>query len=197
MKLERTPAALALPAALFLAIPAGASFGPIAGLATVGLGALITWRLTSRFWPNVFVSLFAGALAGAVILGPGFRIAMRVVALQEPSRLTEFTIGGTMFIIVFIGAMIGAVLGSVVHFIRWGLGLGRVGGPLVASVLAIGFILADSETGKELLNLGLGGWFNIPMFGLIAATYGYASCRIFDRAIPHIAPTFEKVETAS
>jgi hypothetical protein len=196
MRLKRTPTALVLPAALFLAIPVGIALGPIAGVATVGLGMMIAGRTTPRFWPNLIVSVAAGGLAGAVILGPGFRIAMRIVAVLEPSRVTEFTIEGTMFIIVFIGALIGSVLGLVAHFIRMGFGLGRSGVAIVTAVLAIGFIVVDSETRLELFQLGLGFWFNAPMFGLIAATYGYASCQILDRAMLHFAPAFEKVEVS-
>jgi len=121
---------------------------------------------------------------------------MRIVAVLEPSRVTEFTVEGTMFVIVFIGAMIGAVLGLGAHFIRMGFGLGRVGVAIVTAVLAIGFIVVDSETRLELFQLGLGGWFNVPMFGLIAGIYGYASSQILDRAMPHFAPAFEKVDVS-
>jgi len=188
MREKRTPAALILPVAA-LAIPFGNILGlpfdgetrPIVVVALLGMAVLVSWRLVPQFFLTIVVGAFAGAMAGAVILGPGFRIAMRIVAVLEPTRITEFTVGGTFFIIAGIGGVLGAMIGLASVLIRRGLGLARLGGAVVATTLVMAFLVADSELRSELFGLGVGGWMNAPMFGAIAACYGYATQRLWEK----------------
>jgi hypothetical protein len=193
MSRVRNPGALVVPLGLIGAIVAGEAFGPFAALLTIGLGVLLGWKLVPRFFLTLIAAGFAGALAGGVIIGIGFRVAMRIVALLEPSRIPEFSVGGTLFIVVMIGGIFGGVFGIVASFARKGIGVGRIGGTLIAAGFVMAFLLIDSETRKELLHLGAGAWFNIPMFGSIALGYGYASQWIFDRVQPEVIQEFEKV----
>lgn len=193
MSQARNPGALVVPLALVGALIAGEAVGPVAALSTIGLGVLFGWKLVPRFFLTVIAAGFAGALAGGVIIGIGFRIAMRVVALLEPSRIPEFSVGGTLFIVVGIGGIFGGIFGIVTSFTRKGFGVGRIGGTVFAAGLVMAFILIDSETRKELLHLGAGGWLNIPMFGSIALGYGYASQWIFDRVEPEVTQEAEKI----
>ncbi len=193
MSQERNPGALVVALAIPGALVAGEAVGPIAALAVIALGVVLGWRLVPRFFLTLVAAGFAGAVAGATIIGGGFRIAMRVVALLEPSRVPEFTIEGTLFIVIMIGGIFGGILGIVASFARRGFGVGRIGGTLVAAGLVMGLILIDSETRGELFELGIGGWLNIPMFGLIALGYGYASQWIFDRAEPEVIKDAERV----
>jgi hypothetical protein len=64
---------------------------------------------------------------------------------------------------------------------------------LVAAGWVMAFLLVDTGTREELLDLGAGGWLNIPMFGSIALGYGYASQWIFDRVQPEVIQEFGKV----
>jgi hypothetical protein len=179
--------------ALVGAIVAGEAVGPIAALLTIGLGVLLGWKLVPRFFLTLLAAGFAGAIAGGAIIGIGFRIAMRIVALLEPSRIPEFSAGGTLFIIVGIGGVFGGIFGIVASFTRMGFSAGRIGGALVAAGWVMAFLLVDTGTREELLDLGAGGWLNIPMFGSIALGYGYASQWIFDRVRPEVTKEAEKV----
>ncbi len=167
--------------------------GPGVAWLFIGLGLLFGWKLVPRFLSTLVSAGFAGAVAGGVIIGIGFRIAMRIVALMEPSRIPEFTVGGTMFIIVGIGGIFGGIFGIVASFARKGFGAGRIGGTLLAAGLVMAFILFDSETRGEILHLGAGGWLNLPMFGLIALGYGYVSQLIFDRVEPNAIQEAERI----
>ncbi|HEY5889646.1 MAG TPA: hypothetical protein VIW94_02955 [Acidimicrobiia bacterium] len=193
MSQERNPGAFVVALAIPGALLAGEAVGPIAALAVIALGVVLGWRLVPRFFLTLAAAGFAGAVAGAAIIGVGFRIAMRVVALLEPSRVPEFTIEGTLFIVIMIGGIFGGILGIVASFARRGFGVGRMGGALIAAGLVMGLILIDSETRRELFELGIGGWLNIPMFGLIALGYGYASQWIFDRAEPEVIKDAERM----
>lgn len=153
----------------------------IASLGILGLLALLGQRLIGGFWRTLAGAALAGGLAGLVILGPGFRLAMRVVAILDNTVRNEFTLGGTMFIIIFIGGMLGAVIGVTTVFARRGLSFGTAGASLLAAAIVMGFILLDSELGTELRELGAGFWVNFPMFGSVAFLYGLATQRLFDR----------------
>jgi hypothetical protein len=158
--------ALALGNAFWLAVPVAFAIG---------------WRSLPGFWRTVLRGLAAGAVAGLLVLGPGFRLAMRVVAILDPIRTPEFTAEGTLFIVVFVGGLLGGIFGLAAALLRRGLGLS---GPAMAgwmTVALIGFLLLGPDLRSEFTDLGPGAWFNIPMFGLVVYLYGLVTNRLLDR----------------
>jgi hypothetical protein len=122
----------------------------------------------------------AGVIAGALILGPGFRLAMRVVAILD-IRQVEFTLGGTIFVIVGVGVIFGGVFGITAAFLRRGLAWS---GSIMAGVTTaaiIGLLLLDTGLRAELVDLGAGPWLNIPMFTAVVFGYGLFANRLIDR----------------
>lgn len=131
------------------------------------------------FAKTVLFGMGAGVIAGILVLGPGLRLAMRVVAVQDPFRTTEFTMGGTMFIIIFLGLFVGGFLGIpgaiAVNYLH------RFAGLAIMTVLGMGFLMADSEIVEEFFELGGGPWVNIPMFSLVFAAYSVSVLWLFQR----------------
>lgn len=160
-----------IPLALFVG-----SLSPIGEVGLILMVAVLVFasRQVSRFRWDLLRGAVAGALAGLVVLGPGFRLAMRVVAITDAERVPEFTLGGTMFIVIGIGLVFGAVAGA--YFVSAGrlLRLRRMTISVIATVGIMVFLFGDSELRSELTDLGLGGWANIPMFGLVVFTYCWA-----------------------
>jgi hypothetical protein len=120
-------------------------------------------------------------VAGFAILGPGFRLAMRAVAMVDPIRRTEFTVGGTVFIVIGVGLIFGSIFGA--YAISVGRLLGLWGAKL-AAVTMVGvllFLFTDPELRSELTDLGLGVWMNLPMFSIVVFAYGRATIGIVDR----------------
>jgi hypothetical protein len=60
--------------------------GPVWSMAIVILGFGAGWLLVPGFWRSFGLGAIAGAMAGLLVLGPGLRIAMRVVAILDPVR---------------------------------------------------------------------------------------------------------------
>lgn len=180
--MSRQRAAVLLAASIPLGFVVG-SVSPIGELGLVCTFAMFVW--VARSIPGFAVSavrgLVAGAAAGFFVLGVGFRLAMRVVAITDPARTPEFSVGGTIFILVGIGLMLGAFTGAYLGGFRELLGLGAPSVALAATV-ALSFILfGDSEVRSELFELGLGAWLNVPMFWSILFTYGLAQHGIVHR----------------
>lgn len=97
---------------------------------------------------------------------------MRVVAIIDPVRSPEFTVGGTMFIIIGVGVIMGGILGVIGNIARSGFDIPSRWAGLVPAVLVMLMIGLDSELRGEIVELGAGPWFNIPMFGAVAVGYG-------------------------
>lgn len=180
MSWKATVAALSV-AVMALATISG-TLGPLGpALLLLSMGA--AWRYMPRFWTTLVRGLVGGAIAGVLILGPGFRIAMRVVSIMDPIRPAEFTMEGTMFIVIFVGAMLGGVLGACGLLVRTALGVrsSAVAG-VGLGVATIGLLLlAPGDIRTEFFELGGGPWVNIPMFGAFAVSYGIAAMAIADR----------------
>lgn len=180
MSWKATVAALSV-AVMALATISG-TLGPLGpALLLLSMGA--AWRYMPRFWATLVRGLVGGAIAGVLILGPGFRIAMRVVSIMDPIRPAEFTMEGTMFIVIFVGAMLGGVLGACGLLVRTALGVrsSAVAG-VGLGVATIGLLLlAPGDIRTEFFELGGGPWVNIPMFGAFAVSYGIAAMAIADR----------------
>lgn len=149
------------------------------------------WRYTAGFWRIVVSGLVGGALAGLLILGPGFRLAMRAVALMDPTMDPEFTLEGTFFIVIFIGAILGGIQAISGNLLRRFLGIESavVAGFLLALMVMFGLTFLSGEVSDELFQLGLSPWINIPLFGAIALAYGIAAMALADKFVTHMFPS--------
>ena len=166
-------------AAVLLAasIPFSFVVGSVSPIGELGLlAALGAFVLAARSAPGfsggAFRGAVAGSIAGVLVLGVGFRLAMRVVALTDATRTPEFTVGGTAFILIGIGVMLGAVTGAYLGGLRHLLDLRRASVVAVSTVAIVLMLFGDSEVRSELFGLGLGAWVNIPLFGSIVIAYG-------------------------
>lgn len=161
-----------------VAIVIGILFGsPLVALAIVG-GALIAgFRMVPRLWRTVGRGLVAGGLAGMLVLGPGFRLVMRVVAIVDPVRRPEFTLEGTLFLVLIIGLVFGAITAGWTTLVASSLRLPRWGGVSLVTAAALVQLFSDSEVMRELNELGAGLWMNAPMFLGVTALYGYLADR--------------------
>jgi hypothetical protein len=174
----------ALGALFFIAaIPLAVSdlLGPVWSMAVVLIGMGAGWLLVPGFWRSLLTGAIGGVVAGLLVLGPGLRIAMRVVAILDPVRTPEFTVGGTLFIIIGVGAMMGGIFGVIGNIARVGFNIPSRGAGLVPAVLVILLIGLDSELRSEIVELGAGPWLNIPMLGAVAVGYGALWTRVVTR----------------
>lgn len=179
-----------------LSIPVAIALGALTGQAPVALAVLATaailgWRSTPGFLRVTARAAIAGAISGLLVLGPGFRLAMRVVAIVDPVRVPEFSAGGTVFVIVGFGGLVGLATGVFATLTTRGLGLSRVATVLLASVPILLMLILDSELSRELLELGAGGWMNVPMFGGVAIAHGVAVGRWSRSPISHVEGSIE------
>lgn len=169
---------------LFLAaIPVAGSeqLGPVWSIALLVIGVGAVWLVIPGFWRSIFHGAIGGVVAGLLVLGPGLRLAMRVVAVLDPVRSPEFTVPGTILIIVFIGVIMGGIFGLFGNVARRGFGIPpRVAG-LVPALLVVLMIGLDNELRGEIVELGVGPWLNIPMFGAVALGYGALWTRVVTR----------------
>lgn len=168
---------------VFAELSIGDVIPPSIGLSGLAIAAVVAWRTVPRFWRMLVGGLVGGAIAGLLILGPGFRIAMRVVALMDPTRAPEFTLGGTLFIVVFFGAAIGAIQGLTSHALRRMLNIGSsvLAGSLVGLFMIGQLAFFTEGTSDEVFELGAGALVNIPLFGTITVAYGIAMMALAER----------------
>jgi hypothetical protein len=174
----------ALGALLFIAaIPLAVSelMGPVWSIAVVLVGIGAGWLMVPGFWASSLYGAIGGVMAGLLVLGPGLRIAMRVVAILDPVRSPEFTVGGTLFIIIGIGAVMGGIFGVIGNVARGGFGIPSGAAGLIPALLVMMMIGLDSELRGEIVELGAGPWLNIPMFGAAAVGYGALWNRVVTR----------------
>jgi len=174
----------ALGALFFIAaIPLAVSelLGPVWSMAVVLIGIGAGWLLVPGFWRSSLYGAIGGVISGLLVLGPGLRVAMRVVAILDPVRSPEFTVGGTMFIIIGVGVVGGTMFGVIGNIVRGGFNIPSRGAGLVPAVLVMLMIGLDSELRREIVELGAGPWLNIPMFGAVAVGYGALWTRVVTR----------------
>ena len=174
----------ALGALFFIAaIPLAVSelLGPVWSMAVVLVGIGAGWLLVPGFWASSMYGAIGGVMAGLLVLGPGLRIAMRVVAIIDPVRSPEFTVGGTMLIIIGVGVVMGGIFGVIGNVARGGFNIPSGVAGLVPVLLVMLMIGLDSELRSEIVGLGAGPWLNIPMFGAVAVGYGALWTRVVTR----------------
>jgi len=167
------------------------------GIFVVLAALAITILYYRGFWRAAAGGLIGGAVAGLLILGPGFRLAMRAVALMDPVHPEEFTLEGTLFIIVGIGGILGTIQAVTAHLARRAFGIESavVAGMLLATFLMVQLIFFSGEVSQEIFDLGAGAWVNIPLFGLIALGYGIAAMAVADRVRSSL-PTRRRTDRA-
>jgi hypothetical protein len=165
----------------------GSGLGPIAALPLLVGGLVIGWRRVPGFWRTVLAGIVGGAVAGLVILGPGLRLAMRVVAILDPETAPEFTWSGTIGIVLFVGGISGALLGLMSALMRRLITPGVVA--TVVTVVFMGLLLAGEDLRTELMELGAGPWVNLPMFTAVVASFALVMLRLigrFERTPDHV-----------
>lgn len=172
---------IALPASMGTLVSGLTVAGSVFLAAMVVMLAYGGRKLMPGFYGILGRAIIAGLIAGVLVLGPLFRGAMRIVNLYEASRPEEFTIGGTMFIIIFVGAIFGTVVAVTTTFIKTGLGWGRHATNLLTAALILGILLLAPDLRSELIELGAGPWMNIPMFFAAGYLYGWAAQLAFER----------------
>lgn len=167
-------AALAGPAAIFVG---ELLLGPIGAVAIVIAGVAIGWRYVPSFWPTLVRAAIAGGLAGVLVLGPGYRLAMRVVAILDDATTPEFTIEGTAFLVIGIGAMFGAVTTAWVTIMTKTFAARRFVAVTVLTSVVGGTLFLDSEIFRELTELGVGPVLNVPMFLGVTVAWAWLADR--------------------
>lgn len=158
--------------------------GPIPlAVATLTLAVALAWWLMSGFWKTVALGAAGGVLAGLTILGPGWRVVMRVVAVWDPSMTPDFTLDGTVVtIILMLGTLGGGVFGVVGSLAKEGLGIRSIPrAGFLTGLLLPGLLLTDQGLRGELTDLVGGLWVNLAMFGTVAVLYGIAAIYMADR----------------
>lgn len=187
---------------LAASIPLSFLIGSVSPIGEFGLlvalaGFVWAARTVAGFAGTAVRGAVAGAVAGILVMGVGFRLAMRVVAITDPTRTPEFSVGGTGFILIGIGLMLGTFAGAYLGGLRHLLGLERATVAIIATVALSPILFGDSETFEELVELGLGAWVNIPMFVSIVFAYGWAQdgmARRLDRWVGGRRPISDVVE---
>lgn len=156
---------------------------PWMGLPLLAISVLAAWRTVPRFWRMVTGGLVGGVAAGLLILGPGLRVAMRVVAIMDETQTPEFTLEGTFFIIVGIGAILGAIQGLTGHILRRVLNIKSsvVAGVLVGAFFVVQLAFFSGEISDEFFTLGEGALVNTVLFGVFSVAYGIAAMALASR----------------
>lgn len=150
-------------------------------VSTVLLGAgVVLLRSVPGWWRSIPYGAVGGLAAGVLILAPGFRLAMRVVALLEP-QTTGLSLGGSLVILLAVGGLLGISFGVLGALARFGWPVLGTNAWAVPAGLVMLILLFNDDLRGELFDLGAGAWMNIPMFGLVAAVYGWLAMRVVAR----------------
>lgn len=176
------------------ALLSGGGLGGVLSLAAPVLAVVAAWRFVPRFWRKLGAAVLAGMLAGVVVLGPGLRLAMRAVAIADPNKTPEFTVGGTIFIIIMLGAIFGASFGVVVVFARIGFQIQRGTAGLIGAGVVLSTLMAIPDIRRELMDFGLGAGMNLPLFGFVGYAHAWATVAVFDRLKFHQEQPAPQVE---
>ena len=175
----------------------GGAIPEVVSLLVILIAAIVIWRQMEGFWRTLFAGLAGGAIAGLLILGPGFRLAMRAVALMDPVHPEEFSVGGTLLIVVGIGAIIGGLSALTFHLLRrvFGIQSPIVAGSLLAASEMFTLVFLTGDLSREFFELGISPWINIPLFGVITLAYGIAAMAVADLVEGAVSPS-RRIERA-
>ena len=156
---------------------------PWLGLPALLVAIVVAWQSVPALWKMALGGLIGGLIAGTLILGPGFRVAMRVVALMDPTLETEFTIGGTFFLVIGIGSIMGGLTALSAHLLRrvFEVRSSVVAGSLLGLYTVGSLLVFSSDIRQEFFDLGAGAWINIPMFTVFAVAFGIAAMALADK----------------
>lgn len=192
----RNPWLTAIGMVVPVTIVVGDLFGGVLALVVAATLAVVGFRTVRGFLRLVLTGALAGAVAGVLVLGPGFRLVMRVVAIADPAQTPEFSVGGTMFLIVGFGGIFGAVTGISGTLIARGLQLSRSLGAAVYALPIVALLLQSPDLRAELFEFGLGVWMNLPLFVAVSVGYGWMADRFATRRARHERSDVAAVQTA-
>lgn len=145
------------------------------------------------------VAGLAGATAGLLVAGVGGRIVMRISMLiangsvegrltENGNRVGEFTVGGTLGLLIFGGVLTGVIGGIVWYAVRpWVRRLGRLELPAAATgaVALVGFQIIDPEN-RDFVILEPAGRQVALFLGLV--TLAGLATALFDRLYERVLP---------
>jgi hypothetical protein len=151
----------------------------------------------------VLVGAIAGLLAGALVIGPGARLAMRLLAATSPDArgmITEaqevvgdISVDGTLALMIFGGILAGLGGGIVYALLHRALPHGVPGGLVFGLVLLVTVAtrldpLRSSNPDFDIVGLG---WLAVTVFGvviLLGAGFGAAAAGWLSRVLPYPGP---------
>lgn len=164
-------------------VSVGGTFPEFFTLPLLAASLYLVWRELVGFWRVLIGGIVGGGIAGLLILGPGFRLAMRAVAIMDPTTTPEFTLPGTVFIVVGIGVIMGGITATLFHVARrvFQVESAVIAGTVLATTEMVVLTFFSGDLSTELFELGVGAWVNIPLFGLVTLGWGIASMALADR----------------
>lgn len=123
------------------------------------------------------VASVAGVVTGVLVLGPGGRLAMRLLAMTSPDSTGSLTeagevigdidTGGTIALLVFGGLLPGLACGGLYAVLRRWLPAGRAGGVLYGLLLLVLFSTRVDPLRPDNVDFVLlgPGWLSVLVFG--------------------------------
>jgi hypothetical protein len=141
--------------------------------------------LRALWW--VGLGTASGAASGALIIGAGGRVIMRLLAVtagdhaqggitEADATVGEITVGGTIGFLVFVGLLLGALTGLLFVALHWWLPAGRAAGACFGVLLLV--LLASRveplRTNNEDFDLVGPAWLSISLFALLGPLQGMA-----------------------
>lgn len=188
-------------------VPATTPVRPVSSATGVSLIAQVM-ALVQTVIRQAAIGAIAGFLVGALVIGVGARLIMRLAAMladpamgialtENGNRVGEITLDGTLAILIFTGAMFGWLGGIVVMAVRpW---LPASGWRRGTAAGAIGFAVAGSsalEAGEngDYKRFGILG-VNICLFTLLPFLFGVAVVPVIDaldRRVPRSLPSLRR-----
>jgi len=131
-----------------------------------------------------YLGAVTGILAGLLVVGPGGRLAMRLLAATSPQaqgRITEagevvgdITLGGTLGFFVFVGLVGGPPFGILYVLVHRALPRGVLGGLVYGLALLVTFGAQQEPLRADNPDFGIvgPGWLAVAVFTLLAVVNG-------------------------
>lgn len=147
-------------------------------------------RAASGYVKLAGIGLLSGIASGAVVLGVGGRLAMRLVALMA-STPTGFTMGGTLEVIG-TGTLMGAASGPLYVFLRQVVPSPRlVKGAAFGALLFVCLVALPPPAARSAVS-GIGHPLTpiLFLFGALFVGYGLALAAVVERLRPDVRILF-------